>query len=191
MEWIKNYLMQAGMRPINNIVDITNFVLLETGQPIHAFDIDNVEGNKISVRQAYKNETMITLDNNERKLEETDLVISDEKKAVAIAGVMGGLNSEITENSKTILIESAVFNGDSVRKTSKRLNLRTEASQRYEKGISPDISKYAAERVCQLIEETNSGVVVKGEMDIYKEKQEPISIDVKFDKINSLLGTNI
>ena len=190
-QWIKNYLMQAGMRPINNIVDITNFVLLETGQPIHAFDIENVEGNKIIVRQAYKNETMTTLDDVERKLEETDLVISDENKAVAIAGVMGGLNSEITEDSKTILIESAVFNGDSVRKTSKRLNLRTEASQRFEKGISPDIAKYAAERVCQLIEETNSGVVVKGDMDIYKEKQESISIDVKFEKINNLLGTNI
>ncbi len=190
-QWIKNYLMQAGMRPINNIVDITNFVLLETGQPIHAFDIENVEGKKIVVRQAYEGEIMTTLDNNERKLKETDLVISDENKAVAIAGVMGGLNSEITDNSKTILIESAVFNGESIRKTAKRLNLRTEASQRFEKGISPEISKYAAERVCQLIEETNSGVVVKGEMDVYKEKQETVSIDVDFKKINDLLGTSI
>lgn len=190
-QWIQNYLMQAGMRPINNIVDITNYVLLELGQPIHAFDIETLEDKKIVVRQAKSNEVMTTLDNTDRKLLETDLVIADGKKAVAIAGVMGGLNSEIKDDTKTILVESAVFSGDSVRKTSKRLGLRTEASQRFEKGITPEICKYAAERVCQLIEETESGVVVKDSYDIYKKPQGQKEITTTYEKINGLLGTDI
>ncbi|QQK07523.1 phenylalanine--tRNA ligase subunit beta [Miniphocaeibacter halophilus] len=190
-QWMQNYLMQAGMRPINNIVDITNYVLLELGQPLHAFDIETLEDKKIIVRQANENEEMTTLDNNSRKLRKTDLVISDGKKPVAIAGVMGGLNSEITNSTKTILVESAVFDADSVRKTSKHLGLRTEASQRFEKGISPEISKYAAERVCELIEETNSGTVVKGSYDIYKKPQEDRIINISVERINKLLGTEI
>ncbi|HHX69931.1 MAG TPA: phenylalanine--tRNA ligase subunit beta, partial [Gallicola sp.] len=190
-QWMQNYLMQAGMRPINNIVDITNYVLLELGQPLHAFDIETLEDKKIIVRQADENEEMTTLDNNSRKLRKTDLVISDGKKPVAIAGVMGGLNSEITNSTKTILVESAVFDGDSVRRTSKHLGLRTEASQRFEKGISPEISKYAAERVCELIEKTNSGTVVKGSYDIYKNPQENRIISINYNRINKLLGTEI
>lgn len=190
-QWMQNYLMQAGMRPINNIVDITNFVLLELGQPIHAFDIETLENKKIIVRQAEINEKITTLDNIDRKLNENDLVIADGKNPVAIAGVMGGHNSEIRKDTKTILIESAVFNSDAVRKTSKGLNLRTEASQRFEKGISPEICKYAAERVCQLIEETNSGVVVKDCYDVYKKPQEEKEITTSHNQINKLLGTDI
>ncbi|WP_099203303.1 phenylalanine--tRNA ligase subunit beta [Miniphocaeibacter massiliensis] len=190
-QWMQNYLMQAGMRPINNIVDITNYVLLELGQPLHAFDIEHLADKKIIVRQAMEEEKVTTLDKKDRQLLSSDLVIADGEKTVAIAGVMGGLNSEITNDTKTILIESAVFNSESVRLTSKRLGLRTEASQRYEKGITPDMCKYAAERVCDLIEKTDSGTVVAGCYDVYKVPQEKKFIDINYNKINEILGTEI
>ena len=132
--WLQKRLMYAGMRPINNIVDITNFVMLEYGQPIHAFDINQVKGGKIIVENAAQGEKFTTLDNTERVLSDDMLLIKDAERGIAIAGVMGGLNSEIEEDTTTIIIESANFNGDSVRSTSKKLGLRTEASARFEKG---------------------------------------------------------
>src|SRR5699024_5977206 len=148
-QWMQNYLMQAGMRPINNIVDITNYVMLELGQPMHAFDINTITNKKIVVRQAKDGEVITTLDKEDRKLTSEDIVIANGDTPVAIAGVMGGLNSEIEEYTDTILIESASFNKSSVRKTAKRLNLRTESSQRFEKGLSPELCHIAADRVCQ------------------------------------------
>lgn len=190
-QWMKNSLMQAGMRPINNIVDITNYVMLEMGQPLHAFDINTIKSGKILVRQAKEGESMTTLDNTERKLSSEDVVITDGEEIEALAGIMGGLDSEITDSTETILIESATFDKDYIRKTSKRLGLRTEASQRFEKGISPEITLAAANRVCQLIEETNSGVVVKGVYDCYNKKQEKSTIKMDYNRINALLGTEI
>lgn len=190
-QWLKNSLMQAGMRPINNIVDITNYVMLEMGQPLHAFDIRTIKSGEILVRQAKEDETMTTLDNVERKLTTDDVVITDGEEIEALAGIMGGLNSEITNSTDTILIESATFDKDYVRKTSKRLGLRTEASQRFEKGISPEITLDAADRVCQLIEETHSGTVVKGAFDCYNKRQEKTVIEMDYNKINRLLGTEI
>lgn len=190
-QWMKNSLMQAGMRPINNIVDITNYVMLEMGQPLHAFDIRTIKSGEILVRQAKEGEIMTTLDNVERKLSSEDIVITDGDEIEALAGVMGGLNSEITSSTNTILIESATFDKDYVRKTSKRIGLRTEASQRFEKGISPEITLTAANRVCQLIEQTNSGTVVKGIFDCYNKKQEETVIEMDYNRINQLLGTDI
>lgn len=190
-QWMQNYLMQAGMRPINNIVDITNFVMLELGQPMHAFDINTITNKKIVVRQAKDGEIITTLDKEDRKLNSNDIVIANGDTPVAIAGVMGGLNSEIEADTNTILIESASFNKSSVRKTAKRLNLRTESSQRFEKGLSPELCHMAADRVCQLIEETNSGTVIKGSYDNYRVKQEPTFIKVDYNRINKLLGTEI
>lgn len=190
-QWMKNSLMQAGMRPINNIVDITNYVMLEMGQPLHAFDINTIKSGKILVRQAKEGEKMTTLDNTERSLTTEDVVITDGEEIEALAGIMGGLDSEITDSTETILIESATFDKDYIRKTSKRLGLRTEASQRFEKGISPEITLAAANRVCQLIEETASGVVVKGVYDCYHKKQEKSTIEMDYNRINNLLGTEI
>ena len=190
-QWMQNYLMQAGMRPINNIVDITNYVMLELGQPMHAFDINTITNKKIVVRQAKDGEVITTLDKEDRKLTSEDIVIANGDTPVAIAGVMGGLNSEIEEYTDTILIESASFNKSSVRKTAKRLNLRTESSQRFEKGLSPELCHIAADRVCQLIEQTNSGTVIKNSYDNYRVKQEPTFIKVDYKRINKLLGTDI
>lgn len=157
--WLQKRLMYAGMRPINNIVDITNFVMLEYGQPLHAFDIKEVHGGKIIVENAQPGETFTTLDETERTLEGDMLMIKDAERSIAVAGVMGGLNSEIEEDTKTIIIESANFNGDSVRTTAKKLGLRTEASSRFEKGIDPNLTEAAADRVCRLIEMIGAGKV--------------------------------
>ena len=155
------------MRPINNIVDITNFVMLEYGQPIHAFDINQVKGGTIIVENAEEGEKFVTLDENERTLTKDMLLIKDAERGIAIAGVMGGLNSEIEDNTTTIIVESANFNGDSVRATSKKLGLRTEASSRFEKGIDPNLCEAAADRVCRLIELIGAGKVCKGSVDNY------------------------
>ena len=157
--WLQKRLMYAGMRPINNIVDITNFVMLEYGQPLHAFDIREVHGGRIIVDNAQPGETFTTLDENERTLEGDMLMIKDAERSIAVAGVMGGLNSEIEEDTESIIIESANFNGDSVRSTAKKLGLRTEASSRFEKGIDPNLTEAAADRVCRLIEMTGAGKV--------------------------------
>jgi phenylalanyl-tRNA synthetase beta chain len=189
--WMQKKLMYAGMRPINNIVDITNFVMLEFGQPIHAFDIREITGRKIVVDTAKKGETFVTLDGNERKLTDTMLMIKDGTKSVAIAGVMGGLDSGIMADTTTILIESANFNGDNIRATSKRLGLRTEASSRFEKGIDPNLCEAAANRVCKLIEELGAGNVVSGLIDAYPQPALPVTIGVRVKRVNDVLGITL
>ena len=189
--WIQKRLMYAGMRPINNIVDITNFVMLEYGQPIHAFDINQVKGGRIIVENAHDGEKFTTLDNNERTLTGDMLLIKDAERGIAIAGVMGGLNSEIEDDTTTIIVESANFNGDSVRATSKKLGLRTEASSRFEKGIDPNLCEAAADRVCRLIELTGAGKVCKGSVDCYPEVVKSKTIDIRVDRINHVMGVEL
>ncbi|WP_129595995.1 phenylalanine--tRNA ligase subunit beta [Anaerophilus nitritogenes] len=189
-QWLQNRLRKMGMRPINNIVDITNYVMLELGQPLHAFDLDQLNNQKIVVKNA-EEKTFTTLDETKRNIDENMLMIYDGEKAVAVAGVMGGLNSEVTKNTKTILLESANFNGDSIRTTSKKLGLRTEASARFEKGVDPNLALIAANRVCQLIEETGAGKIVKGVIDLYPKVEEEKTILVRPNRINQLLGTKL
>lgn len=189
--WLQTRLMAAGMRPINNMVDVTNYVMLEVGQPMHAFDLDMVEKRLIIVNTAKEDEMFTTLDGVTRKLDNKMLMICDGNKPVGIAGVMGGENSEIVEKSTTILLESANFYSDNIRKTSKKLGLRTEASSRYEKGIDPNICLYAVNRACQLIEELEIGKVVKGTIDIYPKTGEKRVVEVRPDRVNALLGTDI
>ena len=189
--WLQSYLMKAGMRPVNNIVDITNFVMLEYGEPLHAFDLEGLEGKKIIVRQAEDGELLTTLDGIERKLDSDDIVIADAKQAIGIAGVMGGLDSEITEDTRTILLEGANFNSKNVRLTSKKLGLRTEASTRFEKGIGPNVCKLAVERVCQLVEEIGAGKVVGNSIDVYNEVSSPKEIILRPERANKLLGIDI
>jgi len=189
--WLQKRLMYAGMRPINNIVDITNFVMLEYGQPLHAFDINQVKGGKIIVENAQAGETFVTLDENERSLTSDMLMIKDAERSIALAGVMGGLNSEIEADTTTIIIESANFNGDSVRATSKKLALRTESSARFEKGIDPNLCEAAADRVCKLIEMIGAGKVCKGKVDVYPNPETAKTIDIRVDRINKVLGIEI
>ncbi|NLV87746.1 MAG: phenylalanine--tRNA ligase subunit beta [Tissierellia bacterium] len=189
--WMQLRLMEAGVRPINNIVDITNFVMLEYGEPLHAFDLETVAGRKIIVRQAEEGEKIVTLDGVERDLSPSDLVIADTEKAIGIAGVMGGFNTEITDSTRYVLLEGANFNSKSIRLTSKRLGLRTEASTRFEKGIDPNLCQLAVDRVCQLIEEINAGVVVKGNMDVYKKPRTEETITLRPDRANKLLGIEL
>lgn len=190
-DWMKRRLKACGVRSINNIVDITNYVMLEMGQPMHAFDINSIEGKHITVRRAKNGEKITTLDKQERILDENNLVIADEKKAVAIAGVMGGLNSEIEEDTKTVVFESAVFNGGSIRKTAKKVGLRTESSSRFEKGLSAENALRAINRAVELVEILGIGTVVDGKIDIYPTKQKINRIKFDTEKINNLLGTKI
>lgn len=189
--WLQLRLMEAGVRPINNIVDVTNYVMLELGEPLHAFDVDKIEDKKIYIRAAEKNEKIVTIDNVERKLDSSNLVIADGKKPIAIAGVMGGLDSEVTEETETILIEAANFNKKSVRLTSKKLGLRTEASARFEKGIDLNLTEIACNRACQLIEKIGAGKVVEGYIDVYEKEEEEILINLKPEKVNKVLGVEI
>lgn len=190
-EWMVRRLKACGVRSINNIVDITNYVMLEMGQPMHAFDINSIEGKHITVRRAKKGEKIITLDEQERQLDEENLVIADDKKAVAIAGVMGGLNSEIEANTDTVVFESAVFYGGSVRKTAKKVGLRTESSSRFEKGLSAENALRAANRAVELVELLGAGEAVEGKIDVYPTKQKMNQIPLDVPQINSLLGTNL
>ncbi len=189
--WMQKRLMHAGMRPINNIVDITNFVMMEYGQPIHAFDASTVEGNKIIIDTSKDGDVFVTLDGAERKLPEGVLMINDAAKPIGIAGIMGGLNSEITEDTKKVILEVANFDGDSIRSSSKKLGLRTEASGRYEKGLDANLCEAAALRVCHLIEELGCGKVADGAIDIYPQVQEAKPIDVRASRVNHVLGTDI
>lgn len=190
-EWMKRRLRAAGMRPINNIVDITNYVMLEFGQPMHAFDIENITGRKIIVRRARKDEEIDTLDGKKRILDGDMLVIADGKRPVAIAGVIGGEDSEIRESTKTILFESANFDGTSVRITSGKLGVRTEASSRFEKGLDPNMAVKALDRAAQLINMLGAGDVTEGVIDCYPRRTEERVI--KFDpaRITGLLGTDL
>lgn len=189
--WMKERLKAAGVRPINNIVDITNYVMLEFGQPMHAFDLENLKGCKIIVRKAADGEKMQTLDGQDRELDSSMLVIADEERAVAVAGVMGGANSEITPGTKTILFESATFNGISVRLTAKKLGMRTESSGRFEKGLDPENALAAVNRAAQLVEQLGAGTVCMGIIDCYPVKAEKKIIPFNSGRINALLGTDI
>lgn len=190
-EWMRKRLKACGMRSINNIVDITNYVMLEMGQPMHAFDINSIEGKHITVRRAKNGEKITTLDEEERILDENDLVIADINKPVAIAGVMGGMNSEIEQNTDTVVFEAAMFYGGNVRKTAKKLGLRTESSSRFEKGLSAENTLRAINRAVQLVEELGVGEPVDGKIDIYPSKQKINKIKLDVEKINSLIGTNL
>ena len=190
-EWMQRRLRACGIRSINNIVDITNYVMLEMGEPMHAFDINSIEGKHIIVRRAKNGEKITTLDEEERILNEDDLVIADEKKPVAIAGVMGGENSEIEENTETVVFEAAVFYGGNIRKTAKKVGLRTESSSRFEKGLSSENALRAINRAVELVEKINAGKAVEGKIDVYPTKQKINKIKLDYDRINSLLGTNI
>jgi phenylalanyl-tRNA synthetase beta chain len=189
--WMQERLKAAGVRPINNIVDITNYVMLEYGQPMHAFDLENLKGSSIIVRRAEAGEKMRTLDGQDRELDPSMLVIADAEKPVAVAGVMGGENSEITPSTRTILFESANFDGISVRLTAKKLGMRTEASGRFEKGLDPENVINAIDRAAQLVEELGAGNVCKGVIDCYPVKKEKRVIPFDPDRINALLGTDI
>ena len=189
--WMQKRLMHGGMRPVNNIVDITNFVMMEYGQPLHAFDISNVTGGRIIIDTAKDGDRFTTLDGTERELDSSMLMIHDAEREIAVAGVMGGLNSEITEHTSVVVLESANFNGDSVRLTSKKLGLRTEASGRYEKGIDANLCSEAADRVCRLIELLGCGTVVGGIVDAYPGVSHPKPLDVRVSRINQILGTDL
>jgi phenylalanyl-tRNA synthetase beta chain len=189
--WMRHRLSACGIRPINNIVDITNYVMLEYGQPMHAFDIDSISGRKIIIRTAHEGESFTTLDGASHTLDPSILVISDCDKAVAAAGVMGGENSKVTGNATAILFESANFNGTSIRLASKRLGLRTDASSRYEKGLDPNLALDAVNRAVQLVEELGCGKAVKGMVDCYPNRRDPLRISFLPEKINKLLGTDI
>ena len=187
--YIKNRLIASGIRPINNVVDISNYVMLETGQPLHFYDVDTLKG-KIEVRMAKENEKLTTLDGIERNLSKEDIVISDGEKAIGLAGVMGGLDTEITENTKNVLIESAIFDGIKIRKTSKEI-LRSEASSRFEKGLDPNRTYMAIQRACKLLEEYADGEVVGGIAKYDKTNLENTEIEISFNKINDVLGMEI
>lgn len=190
-EWLVRRLNACGIRSINNIVDITNYVMLEMGQPMHAFDINSIEGKHIIVRRAKNGEKITTLDEEERTLDENDLVIADETKPVAIAGVMGGMNSEIEKDTETVVFESASFYGGAIRKTAKKVGLRTESSSRFEKGLSSENALRAINRAMELVKELNVGEVVEGKIDVYPTKQKVNKINLDYDRINKLLGTKI
>lgn len=190
-EWLKKRLKACGVRSVNNIVDITNYVMLEMGQPMHAFDINSINGKQITVRRAKNSEKITTLDEQERRLDENDLVIADSEKPVAIAGVMGGLNSEIEEDTKTVVFESAMFYGGNIRKTAKKLGLRTESSSRFEKGLSSENALRAINRAIELVELLGAGEVVEGKIDVYPTKQKINKIKLDVERINNLLGTNL
>ena len=189
--WMRERLRNSGVRPINNIVDITNYVMLEYGQPMHAFDFSCVEGGHIIVRTAREGETIQTLDSNERKLTPNMLCICDEHKPVCVAGVMGGANSEIVGDTAMVLFESANFNGVSVRRTASALGMRTDASSRYEKGLDMMNTIKAVERACELVEMLGCGEVVDGVMDVVAKEKAPTVVKLEPDKINALLGTEL
>lgn len=189
--WLREKLHASGVRPINNIVDITNYVMLEYGQPMHAFDYACIDGGKIVIRTAGAGEEMDTLDGNSRKLNEGMLVIADTSKAIGVAGVMGGANSEITETTKTLVFESANFDGPSVRKTATALGMRTESSGRFEKGLDPESVIPALQRACELVELLGAGTVSDGLVDVNPNPEAPRILPLEPEKINALLGTDI
>jgi len=190
-EWMKKRLKSIGLRPINNVVDVTNYVLHEVGQPLHAFDLDNLAHKKIVVRRAEEGEKFVTLDSKERKMKSSDLMICDAERSVAIAGVMGGENSEVTATTKNILVESAYFNPSSVRKTAKNLALSTDASYRFERGTDYNITLWAAKRAAQLIQQTAGGEIALGEIDAYPNQILSPKVEVRFARINKILGYEI
>ena len=190
-EWMQRRLAASGIRPINNLVDITNYVMEEYGQPMHAFDYDQIAGHEIIVKRAGDGDIFQTLDGQERKLDKEVLMINDGEKEVGIAGIMGGENSKITDDVKTMVFEAACFDGTNIRLSAKRLGLRTDASGKFEKGLDPNNAQAAINRACQLVEELGAGEVVGGIIDVYPEKREERRIPFDGEKINRLLGTDI
>ena len=190
-KWMRDRLRASGIRPINNIVDITNYVMEEYGQPMHAYDLDTIEGKKIVVRKASQGEKFTTLDGIERNLDSEVLLINDSKKAIGLAGIMGGENSMITDSVSTMLFESATFDGTNIRKASKRIGLRTDASGKFEKGLDPNNAIDALNRACQLVEELGAGQVVGGTIDVYPSPKQQERLPFEYDKINAMLGTDI
>lgn len=190
-EWMKRRLAAVGIRPINNIVDITNYVMTEYSQPMHAYDLDTIAGKKIVVKRAQKDEKFTTLDGEERTLDDTMLTICDGEKAIGIAGIMGGENTMITDQVKTMLFEAACFDGTNIRLTGKKLGMRTDAQAKFEKGLDPNTAMEAMNRACQLITELGAGEVVGGYVDIYPNVREPKRVAYDVDRINRLLGTDI
>ena len=189
--WMQRKLIEAGMRPISNIVDITNYVMLELGQPLHAFDLDDIKYNKMTVKMAEEGEKFTTLDGVERTLTSDMLVIGNKDKTLDLAGIMGGENSEIKDTTTSIFIEGASFAKENIRATSKKLGLRTEASSRFEKGIDINLTEEAVNRACQLIEELGCGTVLNGMLDYYPQKEEVQKVTVNPVRINKLLGVNV
>lgn len=190
-EWLKEKLIAVGLRPINNVVDVTNFILYELGQPLHAFDLDKLGGQKIIVRKAGKTEKFVTLDSKERELKPDDLMICDVEKPVALAGIMGGENSEVTVETKNVLIESAYFNPSRIRKTAKRLALSTDSSYRFERGCNPEGTLFAAQRAAQLIAELGGGKIAEGWIDVYPEELKRVQVELRFTRITKILGFEI
>ena len=190
-KWMQRALAANGIRPINNLVDITNYVMEEYGQPMHAYDLDTIAGRQIIVRRAEKDEKFVTLDGQERTMDENVLMICDAEKAVGIAGIMGGENSMITDNVKTVLFEAACFNGTNIRLSAKRIGLRTDASGKFEKGLDPNNAQAGIDRACQLMEELGAGEVVGGMVDVYPVKREPVRVKFEPERINAILGTSL
>ena len=190
-KWMQRRLASVGIRPINNLVDITNYVMEEYGQPMHAYDLETIAGHQIVVKTAQDGETFTTLDGQERKVDKDVLMICDGEKAIGIAGIMGGENSMITDDVKTMLFEAACFDGVNIRKSSKRVGLRTDASGKFEKGLDPNNAKAAIDRACQLVEELGAGEVVGGIVDVYGKEKHPVRVPFDPDKINAMLGTDI
>jgi phenylalanyl-tRNA synthetase beta chain len=190
-EWLKRRLVNIGLRPRNNIVDVTNYVMYETGQPLHAFDLDLIAGGEIIVRSNEEKKKFITLDSKERELPAGALMICDKEREIAIAGVMGGENSEITDKSSNVLIESAYFNPSSVRRTAKGLGLSSDASYRFERGTNPDMTVYAAERAAELIRETGGGEILDGVIDAYPEEIKKKKIELRVQRVKKILGYEI
>ena len=190
-EWMQRRLAAQGIRPINNIVDITNYVMEEYGQPMHAYDLDTIAGHQIVVKRAEKGQKFVTLDGQERTLDDSVLMICDGEKAIGIAGIMGGENSMITDDVKTMLFEAACFDGTNIRLSSKKVGLRTDASGKFEKGLDPNNAIEAMNRACQLIEELGAGEVVGGVVDVYTTVKEGRNIPFEPEKYNRLLGTDI
>ena len=190
-EWMKRRLAAVGIRPINNIVDITNFVMTEYSQPMHAYDLDTIADKKIVVKRAQKGEKFVTLDGQERELDDSILTICDGQKAIGIAGIMGGENTMITDEVNTMLFEAACFDGTNIRLSGKKLGMRTDAQAKFEKGLDPNTAMEAMNRACQLITELGAGEVVGGYVDVYPNVREPKRVAYDVDRINKMLGTDI
>lgn len=190
-KWMQRRLAAMGIRPINNLVDITNYVMIEYGQPMHAYDLSTIAQNKIVVKRANDGDTFVTLDGQERKVDSSVLMICDGEKPVGIAGIMGGENSMVTDSIETLLLEAACFDGTNIRLSSKKIGLRTDASGIFEKGLEPQNTYQAMQRACQLIEEMGAGEVIGGMVDVYDGDKEPVVLLFEPEKINALLGTDI
>ena len=190
-KWMQRCLAANGIRPINNLVDITNYVMEEYGQPMHAYDLDTIANHEIIVRRAKNGEKFVTLDGQERIMDEDVLMICDGEKAVGIGGIMGGENSMITDHVQNVLFEAACFDGPNIRRSAKRIGLRTDASGKFEKGLDPNNAQAAIDRACQLMEELGAGEVVGGMVDVCCETRQPVRIPFEPEKINSLLGTDL